>query len=318
MDRIDGYLDGILKQRIAGTATHRAVGDFIVRKLKSLGYRVEKHEFRTQTPNGAKTFRNIVGTEDTKARRYLTLACHYDSKDCLSTPGMCASRTSDTFLFPAATDSALPCSLMLDVAASLQKHMRNRQNLDLSLKLLFLDGEEAFQRWTATDSLYGSRALAEKWAGEDASRGAGFGPPGSRATRLDQIDAFVLLDLLGAANPKIGNMLPNKQSLYLHLPMIEQKLENLPCFNSGRGFLSLITGSDSSEPIFLTSSYGNILDDHMPFYERGVPIVHLIPSPFPRVWHTEADNRDALHNATIRRLAAVLRVFVAQYLKLSV
>ena len=33
----------------------------------------------------------------------------------------------------------------------------------VSLRLIFFDGEEAFQQWTATDSLYGSRHLAAKW-----------------------------------------------------------------------------------------------------------------------------------------------------------
>lgn len=33
---------------------------------------------------------------------------------------------------------------------------------DFSLQLIFFDGEEAFVRWTATDSIYGSRHLAEE------------------------------------------------------------------------------------------------------------------------------------------------------------
>jgi len=33
----------------------------------------------------------------------------------------------------------------------------------VSLQFLFLDGEEAFKEWTATDSIYGARHLAEKW-----------------------------------------------------------------------------------------------------------------------------------------------------------
>ena len=32
----------------------------------------------------------------------------------------------------------------------------------LSLQLIFLDGEEAFNEWTSTDSIYGARHLAEK------------------------------------------------------------------------------------------------------------------------------------------------------------
>lgn len=34
---------------------------------------------------------------------------------------------------------------------------------NVSLMLLFFDGEEAFVDWSETDSLYGSRHLAHKW-----------------------------------------------------------------------------------------------------------------------------------------------------------
>ena len=38
------------------------------------------------------------------------------------------------------------------------------RNPDVTLQLVFFDGEEAFVQWTATDSLYGSRHLAKKMA----------------------------------------------------------------------------------------------------------------------------------------------------------
>ena len=31
---------------------------------------------------------------------------------------------------------------------------------------------------------------------------------------------------------------------------------------------------------------GFIEDDHLPFMQRGVSILHVIAHPFPRVWHT--------------------------------
>ena len=33
---------------------------------------------------------------------------------------------------------------------------------EVGLQLIFFDGEEAFQRWTSTDSIYGARHLAAK------------------------------------------------------------------------------------------------------------------------------------------------------------
>jgi glutaminyl-peptide cyclotransferase len=33
----------------------------------------------------------------------------------------------------------------------------------LTLQFIFFDGEEAFKQWSATDSIYGARHLAQKW-----------------------------------------------------------------------------------------------------------------------------------------------------------
>lgn len=38
------------------------------------------------------------------------------------------------------------------------------QNPAVTLQLVFFDGEESFEEWTDTDSLYGSRHLAERMA----------------------------------------------------------------------------------------------------------------------------------------------------------
>ena len=41
-------------------------------------------------------------------------------------------------------------------------------------------------------------------------------------------------------------------------------------------------------------------DDHLPWMERGVPILHLIASPFPSVWHTQVH----IHNSVLQYVAA--------------
>lgn len=70
-----------------------------------------------------------------------------------------------------ATDSAVPCSIMLDVAEALNPLLDKRaaaleagsQKEDenpaahTTLQLIFFDGEEAFKDWTHTDSIYGAR-----------------------------------------------------------------------------------------------------------------------------------------------------------------
>lgn len=55
---------------------------------------------------------------------------------------------------------------------------------DLSLQLIFFDGEEAFLHWSPQDSLYGSRHLASKMASTPH-------PPGARNT--NQLHGMVSL-----------------------------------------------------------------------------------------------------------------------------
>ncbi|NWX06608.1 QPCT cyclotransferase, partial [Caloenas nicobarica] len=52
------------------------------------------------------------------------------------------------------------------------------QGSELTLQLLFLDGEEAFGAWSSTDSLYGARHLAARMAQT---------PHGARGTQLSAI-----------------------------------------------------------------------------------------------------------------------------------
>ena len=55
--------------------------------------------------------------------------------------------------------------MLLDLAVSLDALLPAPSHTpELTLQLVFFDGEEAFRQWTATDSLYGSRHLAEKWS----------------------------------------------------------------------------------------------------------------------------------------------------------
>lgn len=68
--------------------------------------------------------------------------------------------------FLGASDSAVPCAMMINLAYVLNTLLANVRNNDISLKLVFFDGEEAFVQWTAIDSIYGSRHLAAKWENE--------------------------------------------------------------------------------------------------------------------------------------------------------
>ena len=138
----------------------------------------------------------------------MVIACHYDSK--IEPPG-----------FVAATDSAVPCAMMLNLASTLREELRAQKSSDqeLTLQFLFLDGEEAFVRWTSTDSIYGSRRLAADLEKETYRSG------GVTGNHLDRIDIFVLLDLLGAKGMTLSKLETSTSDWYDNLVRIEKALQ---------------------------------------------------------------------------------------------
>ncbi|WAR19591.1 QPCT-like protein, partial [Mya arenaria] len=98
---------------------------YIKSHFSNLNWEVEEDRFSDSTPYGVKEFNNIIVTYQPEVKNKLVLSCHYDSKNISSRGNY----------FIAATDSA---SLAEDV----------------TIQMMFFDGEEAYEEWTATDSLY--------------------------------------------------------------------------------------------------------------------------------------------------------------------
>lgn len=284
-------LDTILIPRVVGTANHTFVRKHIVNQMENLGWTVETEGFQNnRAPRGFrdKVFTNVIATLNPNAPRRMVFACHYDSK-------------IDPVGFVAATDSAVPCAQMINIAKTMKRELEFSSNSeaakDLTLQFLFFDGEEAFVKWTKTDSIYGSRNLAENW---DTTR---FEHQGVSGTALDRIDIFVLLDLIGAPNMEIRHLERTTSDWFNRLDKIEDELLSR----------RLMFG----DKIFRKGYFpAGIEDDHIPFKTRGVPILHLIAYPFPPEWHKIGDNRNNLDFKKISRLNKILRVFVAEYLHL--
>lgn len=152
-------LKAILVPRVPGTEGHDTVNKFIIERMMSLGWHVDTDKFVDKTPNfGDMEFENIIATVNPNAKRYLTLACHYDSK------------YMPKFEFVGATDSAVSMAIMFNMAKRLDKYYKTLAEAELSLQFIFFDGDEAFWRWSAEDSTYGARHLAAKWEQDESLR----------------------------------------------------------------------------------------------------------------------------------------------------
>lgn len=74
---------------------------------------------------------------------------------------------------------------------------------------------------------------------------------------------------------------------------------------------------DANKTTQAFSNWRAVSDDHLPFMHRGVDILHIIPSPFPKVWHKMEDDGKHLDLATVRDWAKIVTAFTAQWMKLE-
>ncbi|XP_051953311.1 glutaminyl-peptide cyclotransferase-like [Xyrauchen texanus] len=293
------HLRPLLIERVPGTAGSQKIKQHILSQLGSLsaGWTVEEDSFVSPTPKGDVTFTNVLAVLDPSAPRRLLLACHHDSK-ILPLDSKNRER-----VFVGASDSAVPCAMILELAAALDSQLKTlkQQRSLVTLQLVFFDGEEAFEEWSETDSLYGSRHLAELMARTPH-------PPGSTTvTLLQAVDLFVLLDLLGGPEPVIVNHFDNTARWFERLIDAEKRLHK-------QGLLT----SHPTEQIYFRKTFfpAPVQDDHIPFLNRGVPVLHLIPTPFPQFWHTLDDTEERMDRPTVENLTRILAIFVSEYLSL--
>ncbi|KAJ1895431.1 hypothetical protein LPJ66_004597 [Kickxella alabastrina] len=232
---------------------------------------------------------NIIATRNPGAAKRLVLSAHYESK---------IMNGGD---FVGATDSAVPVALMLDVARGLADKIDQLTSRDLSLQLIFFDGEEAYHEWTDTDSIYGARHLADIWEkGPDSATVAALSGTAQHVPELQRVELMVLLDLIGASTTAFVALELPTADLFIQLGKLEKRLRSAG--HISRTYMDMTVQPGSK----------NIADDHIPFVQRDIPVMHLISVPFPEVWHKLDDNAEVLDPRVIADMSIILRSFVAR------
>ena len=177
--------------------------------------------------------------------------------------------------FYGANDGAATSSLLI----ALGEYYRAHPPEGYSVWLVFDDGEEAVKDWTAQDSLYGTRHLAAKWSQEGI---------------LGHIKAFMVADMIGDRDLNIN---PDDQSTPWLVDMLRQ------------------AGKDTGHPHnVLQHAQQEIGDDHIPFKQRGVPVLDLIDIDYgphtaatPDGWHhTAQDTIDKISAQSLGTSADIL------------
>jgi Zn-dependent M28 family amino/carboxypeptidase len=247
--------------RWPGSLGHDKVQAYLREKLK--GDHVEEDSFTASTPAGAMKMTNFIVKFPGSKPGIIVVTGHYDTlynrKD-----------------FVGANDAGSSTGLLLQLAASLRE---NKNLSDMSVWLVFFDGEEAVKTWTDTDSTYGSRHLAAKWNKDGTAK---------------KIKALLLVDMVGDADL---NILRESNST----PWLEDVIYNAA------------TRVGVQNHFFGRSS--DISDDHVPFSKIGVPVADLIDfnygPPDERggggaYWHTAADTMDKLSAQSLEVVGSVV------------
>ena len=248
--------------RPAGSKNLARTRAYIEHQLSSAGVEVRDDPFLATTPVGDIPMTNVIGVIHGENPTVVILAGHYDTA------------TINGVRFVGANDGGSSAAFLLEIARVLS----NRKNT-LTYWVVFFDGEEALKQWSASDSLYGSRLLAEKL---------------SREGKLGQIKALILLDMVADR----------------HLNILRE--------SNSTGWLSDVVFRSSSTlgyGSFFRGGTFPVEDDHMPFLARGIPSVDIIDlTPFRSYHHTAQDSID---KCSPESLAVVGRVVLGTIAELE-
>jgi len=208
--------------RPVGSPGHAKLEQYILSHLK--GVDVEQDKFTAQTPVGKFQVNNIIAKFPGRKDGIIVVAGHYDTNYPLPKA------------YVGANDGGSSTALLLALA----DEFRGKQRDGYSVWLLWTDAEEAFVKWTDSDSLYGAKHLAQKWQQDGTAK---------------KIKAFILVDMIGDADldiQKEANSTPWLSDL------VYQAATNL-------GYQSHFYEYKAA-----------IDDDHLPFLKIGVPAVDII------------------------------------------
>lgn len=239
--------------RPPGTEAIEKTRVYLTKQLKLSGWQVERQAFTDDTPRGKVQFVNLIATFGGAESRPSFLVCsHYDTK------------TFETARFVGANDGGSNTGVLVEVARVLAA----RPDLARKVELVFFDGEEAYEAFTETDGLFGSRYFAKQLVAQNKAK---------------LLRGGILFDMVG------------DRSLTITLPP-DSPVE------IARGIF------DSAEALNVRKHFTyldrDITDDHTPLNEIGIPTIDLIDFDYPP-WHTPDDTMDKLSAESLRITGAV-------------
>lgn len=237
---------------------------YIEKQLSIFGWKVTRQVFTDETPRGKVQFINLIATYPARGGKTspssFLLCSHYDTK------------VFDTVRFVGANDGGSSTGLLLELARVLAQHPELARKIDI----VFFDGEEAFENFSETDGIYGSRYFARQLAASKAAK---------------EFRGGILFDMVG--DRSLNVTLPPDSP-----PQIAGKLFAAAEALKVRGHFTYFDRE--------------ITDDHTPLNAIGIPTIDIIDFDFPW-WHTGEDTIDKLSAQSLQTVGSVAAYYLSEF-----
>ena len=235
---------------------------YIKQELNSSGWRVTEQPFTDETPRGQVRFVNLIARFGAigKTPDLFLLCSHYDTK------------VFDTFRFVGANDGGSSTGLLLELARVLAHQPRLAEKIEL----VFFDGEEAFENFSNTDGIYGSRHFAHELRQDGSAKSFRGG---------------ILFDMVGDRSLDITfpSNSPIKITRDIFASADALKLRN-----------------------YFTYFDQDVTDDHSPLNAVGIPVVDVIDFHYPP-WHTADDTMDKISAQSLQIVGSVAAYYLSEF-----
>jgi glutaminyl-peptide cyclotransferase len=246
----------------AGSDAIEKAREYIDEQLRHSGWRVTRQAFADDTPRDKVRFVNLIARfsgERNAASPSFLLCSHYDTK------------FFEIIRFVGANDGGSSTGLLLELARVIGQH----PNLARKIELVFFDGEEAFENFSDTDGLYGSRYFAKQLQSSGAK----------------QFRGGILFDMVG--DRSLGITLPADSPA----AMARDIFAAAEALNL-RNYFSYLDR--------------DMLDDHAPLNAIGIPTLDIIDFDFPW-WHTADDTMDKISAQSLQTVGAVALYYLSEF-----